>query len=108
MVKHFIGNIIEQHGEFTAKISVVFSTQKGENTEEIFSAIVADWYGIDHSDEEKEEGIFWNDYMSYQAGGFHQITKATYQELTTKRVFSDVGISDASKMEVKRGCAIAL
>ena len=96
-MKNFIGQIIEQHGEFTAEISIMFSAAKGENAEEIFEEIVADWYGLEPSEEEKESGVFWNDHMTYQAGAFYQITKATYKELKLKGVFHDLSVGREKK-----------
>ena len=88
-MKYYIGNIDEQHGEFEVEQTILFAT--GGNPDEIMEVIAKDWYGLDEHDScGLREGMYWNDTMAYGAGLHYEVTKATYDELKAKRVFTEM------------------
>jgi len=88
-MKYYIGNIDEQYGEFEVQQSILFAT--AGDPDEVMEVIAKDWYGLDeHDSMGLREGMYWNDGMAYGAGRHYEVTKATYDELKDKRVFTEM------------------
>lgn len=97
-MKYYIGNIDEQYGEFEVEQSILFAT--GGNPDEIMEVIAKDWYGLDeHNSDGLREGMYWNDTMAYGAGDHYEVTKATYDELKDKRVFTEIYADEEVKYD---------
>lgn len=88
-MKYYVASIDEQHGEFEVAISILFATA-GDPWQKL-TDIAHEWYGLDeHDSTGLQEGMFWNGDMAYGAGDYHEVTKATYDELKDKRVFTEL------------------
>jgi len=88
-MKYYIGTIDEQHGEFEVEQSFLFATAGDDN--QLMEQLAKDWYGLDHHDSDGlSEGMYWNGGMAYGAGCHYEVTKATYDELKDKRVFTEI------------------
>ena len=89
-MKYYIGNIDEQYGEFEVQQSILFAT--AGDPDEVMEEIAKDWYGLDEHDSfGLREGMYWNcGEMAYGAGRHYEVTKATYDELKDKRVFTEM------------------
>ncbi len=97
-MKYYIGNIDEQYGEFEVEQTILFAT--GGNPSEIMEVIAKDWYGLDEHDScGLREGMYWNDTMAYGAGSHYEVTKATYDELRDKRVFTEIYADEEVKYD---------
>lgn len=92
-MKYYIAKIDEQHGEFECSHSVMIATEK--DAYQRHEEITKDWYGIDLDEDPDEEGVYWNDCMTYQSGSLQEISKKTYQELDKKHIF--VTFNDGDK-----------
>lgn len=88
-MKYYVGNIDEQYGEFEVEQSLLFATTKDPS--DVLEEIAKDWYGQDeHNSDGLPEGMYWNDGMAYGAGRYYEVTKATYDELKDKRIFTEL------------------
>ena len=88
-MKYYVGNIDEQHGEFEVEQTILFAT--AGDADQVMDEIAKDWYGLDHHDSDGlTEGMYWNGGMAYGAGCYYEVTKATYDELKAKRVFTEL------------------
>ena len=88
-MKYYIGNIDEQYSEFEVQQSILFAT--AGDPDEIMEQLAKEWYGLDeHDSDGLREGMYWNDTMAYGAGRHYEVTKATYDELKDKRVFTEM------------------
>lgn len=93
-MKHFIGKINEQYGEFEVEESILFSTSK--DPIDILEQLARDWYGQDeHDSDGLPEGMYWNcGEMAYGAGNHYEITATTYNELKEKRIYVEMYADD--------------
>ena len=92
-MKYYIGNIDEQYGEFEVQQSILFAT--AGDPDEVMEEIAKDWYGLDeHDSDGLREGMYWNYGMAYGAGRCYEVSKATYDELKDKRVFTEMSVDD--------------
>ena len=97
-MKYYIGNIDEQYGEFEVEESILFAT--AGDPDQLMEEIAKDWYGLDeHDSDGLPEGMYWNDTMAYGAGRHYEVTKATYDELKDKRVFTEMFADDERKWD---------
>ena len=88
-MKYYIGNIDEQYGEFEVEQTILFAT--AGDPAEVMEVIAKEWYGLDeHDSMGLPEGMYWNEGMEYGAGRHYEVTKATYDELKDKRVFTEM------------------
>ena len=89
-MKYYVGNIDEQYGEFEVEQSILFAT--AGDPDEVMEVIAKEWYGQDeHDSDGLPEGMYWNcGEMAYGAGRHYEVTKATYDELKDKRVFTEM------------------
>lgn len=103
-MKYYLGQIDERHGEFECSITIMFkhkgTKEQGGNFHDI---IARTWYGEDGKDyaDEHFEDIYWNGDMTYTVGDFHEISKATFEELSEKRVFADLS-DDPLSLEIEK------
>jgi len=92
-MKYYVGNIDEQYGYFEVEQSILFAT--AGDPDEVMEEIAKDWYGLDeHDSDGLREGMYWNEGMAYGAGRYYEVTKATYDELKDKRVFTEMSVDD--------------
>jgi len=98
-MKYYIGNIDEQYGEFEVEQSFLFATDG--DADQLMEELAKDWYGQDeHDSEGLPEGMYWNHYeMAYGAGRHFEVTKATYDELKDKRVFTEIYSGEEPKYD---------
>jgi len=89
-MKYYIGNIDEQYGEFEFEESFLFATDG--DADQLMEKLAKDWYGLDeHDSDGLPEGMYWNcGEVAYGAGRHFEVTKATYDELKAKRVFTEI------------------
>ena len=88
-MKYYVGNIDEQYGEFEVEQSILFAT--AGDADQVMDEIAKDWYGLDeHDSDGLPKGMYWNGGMAYGAGRHYEVTKATYDELKDKRVFTEL------------------
>ena len=82
MAKYYYATIEEHHGEFECHTSILIATEKDgyQRHEEI----TKDWYGIDLNEDVDNEGVYWNDCMTYQSGHLSSISKKCFEELNKK------------------------
>ena len=82
MAKYYYATIEEHHGEFECHTSILIATEKDgyQRHEEI----TKDWYGIDLNEDVDNEGVYWNDCMTYQTGHLSSISKKCFEELNKK------------------------
>ena len=80
-MKYYVGQIDEQYGEYEVEQSILFATTK--NPSDILEEIAKDWC----------------DEMAYGAGRHYEVTKATYDELKDKRVFTEIFADEEVKAE---------
>jgi hypothetical protein len=90
-LKYYIANIDERHGEFECSISILIET-KYKDVDERHEEIVKDWYGIELNEDPDNEGVYWNDCMTYTAGDIMEISKSTFNQLSRKNK-KRIGIS---------------
>ncbi|OUU63953.1 MAG: hypothetical protein CBC24_08245 [Candidatus Pelagibacter sp. TMED64] len=79
-LRYYIANIDERYGEFECKHSILIATHY-KSIDKRFDEIVKDWYGIDLVEDDDNEGVYWNDDMTYQGGKIAEISKNTFEEL---------------------------
>jgi hypothetical protein len=81
-MKYYHATIEEHHGEFECSQSILIATEK--DAHQRHEEITKDWYGIDLNEDPHEEGVYWNDCMTYQSGTLARITKRCFEELKKK------------------------
>jgi len=97
-MKYYIGNIDEQYGEFDVEQSILFAT--AGDADQLMEQLAKDWYGLDeHNSDGLREGMYWNDTMAYGAGCHYEVTKATYDELKAKRIFTEMFADEEVKYD---------
>ena len=97
-MKYYIGNIDEQYGEFDVEQSILFAT--AGDADQLMEQLAKDWYGLDeHNSDGLREGMYWNDTMAYGAGCHYEVTKATYDELKDKRIFTEMFADEEVKYD---------
>jgi len=97
-MKYYIGNIDEQYGEFEVEQSILFAT--AGDADQLMEQLAKDWYGLDeHNSDGLREGMYWNDTMAYGAGCHYEVTKATYDELKAKRIFTEMFADEEVKYD---------
>jgi hypothetical protein len=97
-MKYYVGNIDQQHGEFEVEDSFLFATAGDDN--DLMEEIAKDWFGLkEHDSCGLREGMYWNDTMAYGAGSHYEVTKATYDELKEKRVFTEIYADEELKYD---------
>lgn len=82
-MKHYLATILERHGEFECSINYLFSTKLDPNT--VSDACVRSWYDIELNEDPHQEGVYWNDCMTYECGGVSEIKKSTYDDIKNKQ-----------------------
>jgi hypothetical protein len=88
-MKYYVGELQMQFGEFDPKESFLFAT--AGDADQLMEEIAKDWYDRDeHDSVGLREGMYWNYEMAYGAGRHYEVTKATYDELKDKRVFTEM------------------
>jgi|VirMetMinimDraft_7_1064189.scaffolds.fasta_scaffold76926_2 hypothetical protein len=100
-MKYYIGNIDEQYGEFEVEQSFLFAT--AGDADQLMERLAKEWYGAEESELDSEglrEGMYWNHFeMAYGAGSHYEVTKATYDELKAKRVFTEIYADEEVKYD---------
>jgi len=97
-MKYYIGNIDEKYGEFEVEQSILFAT--AGDADQLMEQLAKDWYGLDeHNSDGLREGMYWNDTMAYGAGCHYEVTKATYDELKDKRIFTEMFADEEVKYD---------
>jgi hypothetical protein len=97
-MKYYIGNIDEQHGEFEVEQSILFAT--AGDADQLMERLAKEWYGLDeHNSDGLREGMYWNDTMAYGAGCHYEVNKTTYDELKSKRVFTEIYADEEVKYD---------
>ena len=97
-MKYYIGNIDEQSGEFEVEQSILFAT--AGDADQLMEQLAKDWYGLDeHNSDGLREGMYWNDTMAYGAGCHYEVTKATYDEMKDKRIFTEMFADEEVKYD---------
>ena len=65
--------------------------------------LAKEWYGAEESELDSEglrEGMYWNHFeMAYGVGSHYEVTKATYNELKEKRVFTEIYADEEVKYD---------
>ena len=97
-MKYYVGNIDEQYGEFEVEQSILFAI--AGDADQLMERLAKEWYGLDEHDScGLREGMYWNDTMAYGAGSHYEVTKATYDELKDKRVFTEIYADEEVKYD---------